>query len=67
MDGRIGAIEGWKEKIEIGKAAVDEYKKEEQANRDSGQKREIFKQVGIVLTLVAAVLYVYIEAHGIHP
>lgn len=67
MNQRIGVLENWKEKIEIGKAAVDEYKKEEKTNRDSNQRREIFKQAGVVLALIAAVLYVYLEAHGVHP
>lgn len=67
MNSRLGVLESWKERIEIGKAAIDEYKKEEKINRDSNQRREIFKQTGIVLALIAAVLYVYLESHGVHP
>lgn len=67
MNNRVLALEEWKRGLDIAKQAVTEYKNDEQQRRDANQKREVIKQVGIVLALIAAVLYVYLEAHGIHP
>lgn len=67
VSNRVGVLEEWKRGLDIAKQAVDEYKKDEQSRRESNQRREVLKQVGIILALVAAVLYVYLEAHGIHP
>lgn len=65
MNNRIAALEQWKQGTEIARAAVEEYKKEEQSIRDSRQRREIMKQVGVVLSLMAAILYVYLESRRV--
>lgn len=66
MDGRIGAIEIWKLSQEAGRAAVDEYKRQEindRNNRDrqglySGLK-DIIPYVVLVLGGLAALIYAY--------
>lgn len=63
----IDTLLRWKEAQDIAKSAVDEYKRQEQSDRFDRQKKEILKQVGIVLGLVATVLYVYLQTKGIKP
>lgn len=67
MNSRLIAVESYIDRIEIGKKAIEEYKKEEQSERDAKQRREIMKQVGYVLGLVGLVLYVYLTSKGVHP
>lgn len=64
MDGRINVLENREQARDIAKQAVDEYKKDEESRREANQKREVYKQIGVVLTLIAALIYVYLEAHG---
>lgn len=63
----IDGLLDWKKGLDIAKSAVEEYKRAEEKTREARQKREIWKQVGIVLGLISAVLYVYLETRGVHP
>lgn len=67
VSNRVTTLEEWKRGLDIAKQAVDEYKKDETANRTAQQKRELLKQAGIVLALIAGVLYIFLESHGIKP
>lgn len=60
-------LKNWRLGIEIGKSAVEEYKQQEQADKDARQRREVLKQAGYVLGLVGLVLYVYLSSKGVHP
>jgi len=62
----------WRRGIDIGKAAVDEYKaqlvQDEQRrllNKEAKTKTEMFKQVAIVLGYVGIALSLYLSAKGL--
>lgn len=63
----IQTLKDWRRDLTIAKTAVDEYKSQERVDRQNRQKREVWKQAGIVLGLIATALYVYLQTKGIHP
>ena len=70
----IKALKDWKTSEDAYRAAVAQVKKDEDANSSSAlrneelkRRTEMIKQAGIVLGLVAAILYAYATTHGIHP
>lgn len=63
----IVILKDWKAKQEIAKQAIEEYKQQEETerqsnlgNRERAKKIEVLKQVSIVLALLAAILYAYL-------
>lgn len=71
---RVIVLEDWKRNEDAYRAALAKVKSEEQEAKVSSQaddfakrRTEIMKQVGIVLGLVAAILYAYAATKGIHP
>lgn len=65
--GDIQTLKDWKQSLDIGQAAVSEYKRQEQQTSEARKRRELLKQAGIIFGLIITVLYVYIESHGVHP
>lgn len=71
---RVIILEDWKRNEDAYRAALAKVKDEEQQSRTTGEadafakrRTEIMKQVGIVLGLLAAILYAYAATKGIHP
>lgn len=74
ISARLLIIEDWKRNEDAYRAALAKVKSEEQQQKadsrsdDFAKRRtEIMKQVGIVLGLIAAILYAYAATKGIHP
>lgn len=63
----IATLLDWKKGTEIAKNAVAEYKRGEEQLKEARQRRELFKQAGIVLGLITTVIYVYLSTKGMHP
>lgn len=67
MNTRLTAIEGWKAKMDWTKEAVNEYKRQEAADRQTNVKDGFYKNATEVLKYLApllAALTVYLYAKG---
>jgi hypothetical protein len=69
---RLGDLERWKISEDAYRAALAQVKRDEkEANHDAiaaeaiTKRTELFKQAGIVLGLIAAILYAYAATKGI--
>lgn len=72
MSGRLLVIEDWKRSEDAYRAALAQVKAEEKESKTTSQnddfmkrRTEIMKQVGIVLGLIAAILYAYASTRGV--
>lgn len=67
MNGRLVTVEDWKNGIQIGKEAVDEYKRQEAADKSGASKAAVYTNLAEVLKyviplLVAATALIYAYA-----
>lgn len=66
MDNRLRVVEGWKDKVEIGKAAVSEYIQQQTITKTNKERDSMFSSIKditpyviLVLGAVAALLYAH--------
>lgn len=72
MRNDVNILLDWKRGIEIGKAAVDEYKAQQDNDeqrqlqgKESRSRAEILKQVAYVVGLIGVVLYAWASSKGL--
>lgn len=72
MRSDLDVVIEWKRGLEIGKAAVDEYKRQQSdeqrqklESRAARSKTEVLKQLGYILALGGAILYAFAASRGI--
>jgi hypothetical protein len=63
----VTILKDWHLSETAARQAVEEYRKEQQAGAKNKAWMEIAKQVGIVLSIVIAILYAYASSKGLHP
>lgn len=56
MDGRLGSLETWKISQEAGRAAVDEYKRQEESDKLQRSRNSAYNGVKDLLPYIIAVL-----------
>ena len=69
MDTRISALEVYKIAQDAGREAVDEYKRQEQSDKERNSKDSLMSGAKdiipyVVALLIAAAAYIYVKASG---